>query len=173
MRVYLRIILRTIHHRPSPISSGYINTDQKCILYCLHKGLKLNLPSLLFKYLRDSVRDTRNNMKPRKYIPLGRLISDVLIESGLVDHLISLNMMEDVTVDVGKPLNRRNLKSIGLTDRVKVKPTMDTSWEALKDQREISNRMYLISKIDPLDVIAHYLQDLEAQGIDIYGFTLD
>ena len=88
------------------------------------------------KYLRDSVRDTRSNMKPKSYIPLGRLISEVMIESGLVNHLISLNLMEDVTVDVRKPLNWRNLKSMWLIDKVRVKPTRLTSWEALKDQRE-------------------------------------
>lgn len=66
-------------------------------------------------------------MKPRHYIPLGRLISDVLIENGLVDHLISLNLMEDVTAYVGKPLNTKNLKSMGLIDKVKVKLTKDTS----------------------------------------------
>lgn len=52
-------------------------------------------------------------MKPRNYIPLRKLISDVLIKSGLVDHLISHNLMEDVTVDVSKPLNARNLKNHG------------------------------------------------------------
>lgn len=95
----------TIHHRPTSNSSDYINIDQKCILYCLHKGLKLNLPALLFKYLRDSIRDTRNNMKPKTYIPLERMISDVLIENGLVDHLIHHNLMEDVIVDTGRHLN--------------------------------------------------------------------
>lgn len=138
LRVWLKIILGTIHRRPASRSLDYINTDQKCILYCLHKGLKLNLPSLLFKYLRDSVRDTRNNMKPRNNIPLGRLISDVLIESGMVDHLISNNMMEYVTVDVGKHLNSKNLKSMGIIDKVRIKPTLGNSWEALKDHRKIS-----------------------------------
>lgn len=153
LRVWLKIILGTIHHRPVSNSSDYINTDQKCILYCLHKGMKLNLPSLLFKHLRDSVKDTRNNMKPINYIPLGRLIYDFMIESESVDHLISLNLMEDVTVDVGKPLNGRNLRSMGLIDKVRVKPTKDTSWEALKDQREISHGIYLFSKIYPPKVI--------------------
>lgn len=97
--------------------------------------MKLNLPFLLLKYLRDSIRDTRNNMKPRNYIPLGRLISNVLVENGLVDHLISLNLMECVTVDVGKPHNGRNLKSMGLIDKVCVKPIRNTSWEKLKNQK--------------------------------------
>ena len=112
-------------------------------------------------------------MKPRNYIPLGRLISDVLIKSDLVDHLISLNLMEDVIVDVGQPLSGRNLKSMSLIDKVIIKPTKDTSWEALKDQRDISNEMYLFSKIDPPEVMVCYHQDLEAQGIDLSGFSLD
>lgn len=131
------------------------------------------LPTLLFKYLMDSVRDIRNHMKPRNYIPLGRLISDVLIESGLVDHLISYNLMEDVTVDIGKPLNARNLKSMGIIERVLVKPTLDTSWKALKDQRKIPNGLYLFSKIDPQEVIDYYLQDLAYQGVDISEFLVD
>lgn len=112
-------------------------------------------------------------MKPKNYIPLGRLISDVLIESGMIDHLISINMMEDVMVDVGKPLNARNLKSMRVIVKVRVKYTMDISWEALKDHRKIPNRLYLFSKIDPPKVIAHYLQDLASQGIDISEFSVD
>lgn len=75
----------------------------------------------------------------------------------MVDHLISLNLMEDVTVDVGKPLNVKILKSMGLIDKVRVKPIKDTSWEDLKDQRDIDNGMYLFSNIDPPEVIACYL----------------
>jgi hypothetical protein len=160
LRVWLKIILGTIHHRPASNSSDYINTDQKCILYCIHKGLKLCLPALLFKYLRGFVRDTRNNMKPRNYIPLGRLISDVLIESGLVDHLITFRLMEDVMIDTGRAQNARNLKSMGILNQVRVKPTLDTSWEALKDQRKIPHELYLFSKVDPLEVVMYYLDDL-------------
>ena len=112
-------------------------------------------------------------MKPKTYIPLGRLISDVLIESGMVDHLISINMMEDLTVDVGKPLKDINLKSMGVIDRVLVKPTLDTSWEALKDQRKIPNGLYLFSKIGTSEAITHYLQDLASQGIDISEFSME
>jgi hypothetical protein len=112
-------------------------------------------------------------MKTRNYIPLGRLISDVLIENGLVDHMIHLRLMEDVMIDTGRPQNARNLKRMGIIDQVRAKPTLDTSWEALKDQREIPNRLYLFSKIDPLEVIAYYLEDLYKQGVDITEFSVD
>ncbi|XP_050908526.1 uncharacterized protein LOC127122190 [Lathyrus oleraceus] len=173
LRVWMKIILGTTHHLPTSNFSDYINTDQKCILYYIHKGLKLNLPALLFKYIRDSVKDTRNNMKPRTHIPLRRLISNVLIESGLVDHLIHNNLMEDVTIDIGRPLNAQNLKSMGVIEQVRTKPTLDTSWEALKDQRKIPNGLYLFSKIDPPEVVAHYLQDLASQGVDICLYKTD
>ncbi|XP_050915941.1 uncharacterized protein LOC127131041 [Lathyrus oleraceus] len=173
LRVWLKIILGTIHHRPASNSFDYINTDQKCILYCVHKGLKLNLPALLFKYLRDSAKDTRNNMKPKTYIPLGRIIFDVLIESGLMDHLIHHNLIEDVTVDIGRPLNALNLKSMGVIEKVRAKPILDTSWEALKDQRKIPNGLYLFSKIDRPEVVAHYLHDLASQRVDISEFSVD
>lgn len=112
-------------------------------------------------------------MKPRTYIPLGRLIFDVLIESGLVDHLIHHNLMEDVTVDTGRPLNSRNLKSMEIIERVMVKPSLDTSWEALKDQIKIPNGLYLFTKIDPPEVVAQYLLDLANQGVDISDFSVD
>jgi hypothetical protein len=57
--------------------------------------------------------------------------------------------MEDVMIDTGRALNARNLKSMGIIDQVRAKPTLDTSWETLRDQREIPNGLYLFSKIDP------------------------
>ncbi|XP_050909443.1 pollen-specific leucine-rich repeat extensin-like protein 2 [Lathyrus oleraceus] len=81
--------------------------------------------------------------------------------------------MEDVTVDIGKPLNACNLKSMGVIEKVRAKPTLDISWEALKDQRKIPNVLYLFSKIDPPKVVAHYLQDLVSQGVDISEFSVD
>ncbi|XP_050919606.1 uncharacterized protein LOC127137164 [Lathyrus oleraceus] len=112
-------------------------------------------------------------MKRRTYIPLGRLISDVLIENGLVDHVISHNLMEDVTVDTGMPLNLRNLKSMRIIEKVIVKPSLDTSWEDLKDQSKIPNDLYLFSKIDRPELIDHYLQDLANQGVYISDFLVD
>ncbi|XP_050895502.1 uncharacterized protein LOC127102133 [Lathyrus oleraceus] len=81
--------------------------------------------------------------------------------------------MEDVIIDTGRPLNAQNLKSMGIIDQVRAKLTLDTSWEELKDQREIPNGLYLFSKIDPLEVIAYYLEDLAKQGVDISEFSVD
>ncbi|KAI5409756.1 hypothetical protein KIW84_055275 [Lathyrus oleraceus] len=173
LRVWLKIILGTIHHRPASNSSDYINTDQKCILYCIHKGLKLCLPALLFRYLRDFVRETRNNMKPRTYIPLGRLLSDVFIENWLVDHLEKNKLMEDLAIDTGRPLNSRNLKSMGILKKIQFKPTLDTSWDTLKDQRKLPHGLARFYKNEPREAILHYMQRLKDEGVDISDFRLD
>ena len=74
---------------PSTNSSSYINTRNKFMLFLLEKGAKLGLPSLLFKFMRDSIRESRtggsSKKSRRKFIPNDRLISDILVESGLVD----------------------------------------------------------------------------------------
>ncbi|XP_050918664.1 flocculation protein FLO11-like [Lathyrus oleraceus] len=57
--------------------------------------------------------------------------------------------MEDVMIYTGRAMNARNLKSMGILDQVRAKPTLDTSREALKDQRKIPHGLYLFSKIDP------------------------
>ncbi|XP_050898372.1 flocculation protein FLO11-like [Lathyrus oleraceus] len=80
--------------------------------------------------------------------------------------------MEDVMIDTRRALNAKNLKSMGILDQVRAKPTLDTSWEALKDQRKIPNGLYLFSKIDPPEVILYYLDDLRKQGVDISDFNI-
>lgn len=62
---------------------------------------------------------------------------------------------------------------MGLIDKVLVKPTRNTSQEKLKDKREKADEMYLFTKIDPLEVIEFYLEDLEAQGYDTSSFSMD
>lgn len=62
---------------------------------------------------------------------------------------------------------------MGIIEKVLVNPSLDNSWEALKDQRKIPNGLYLFSKIDLPEVIAHYLQDLANQGANISYFSVD
>lgn len=83
------------------------------MLYCLETKSKMNLPSILFKYLREMIRDTRNGAtKPRKWIPLGRIISDVLVESQLVKALENVQLSEDLKAELGNPFNGKTLKNM-------------------------------------------------------------
>lgn len=89
LRVWFKILLGCIHHKPLSSSVDYINTNQKYMLYYLPTRTKINLPSILFKYLTEMVKNTRDgSLKLRKWIPLGRLISDTLFESKLFQTLM-------------------------------------------------------------------------------------
>lgn len=106
LRVWYMIILGCINHRPSTNNSNYINTRQKIMLFLLENGVKLGLPSLLFKLIRDSIRESRiggSSRKARsKFIHNGRLISDILVESGVVDDLLVSGLTEELVKDDGK-----------------------------------------------------------------------
>lgn len=77
-------------------------------MFFLENGLKLGLPSILFKFMRDSVRESRigGSLKKNKskFIPNGRLISDILVENGLVDDLLTSGLTDELVKDAGKIL---------------------------------------------------------------------
>ena len=60
LRIWLKIILGCIHTRSSTSSSDFANTDQKYMLYFLKEGIKMDLPFILFNFLRDSVKEFRD-----------------------------------------------------------------------------------------------------------------
>lgn len=81
LRVWLRILLGCVHYRPSSNSSNYINTDQNYMLYYISYRIRINLPSILFKYMRELANETRNGgTKIIKWIPIGRLIFDMIVK---------------------------------------------------------------------------------------------
>lgn len=112
-RIWAKILLGGIHHCPAGNSADYINADQKYMLYYFAKGVKMNLPSILFKYWRERVKEIRNSgSKHRKCIPLGRMILDIHVEIKLVAKLEEMNFRDDLYTEVGKYFNRKNLKNI-------------------------------------------------------------
>lgn len=71
----------------------------------------MNFPSILFKYLRYMVKETMNESpKIRKWIPMGRLISDILFESKLMHKLMEAEMTKEVDFKIRKNFNRHSLK---------------------------------------------------------------
>lgn len=92
------------------------------MLFFLEKGLKLGLPSILFKFMRDSIRESRtggfSKKNKSKFIPNGRLIFDILVENGLVDDLIVSGLTNELVKDVVKVLWGKNPKSMDLISRI-------------------------------------------------------
>src|ERR1044072_1329041 len=177
LRIWHRILLTCINPRPLNFSPDYINANQKCILYPLQNKNKLCLPAILFLHLRESIlksRTTANETdKIIKYIPFGRLISDILVENGLVRFLRDeAQFTIDLTASIGDTLNGRNLKNMEIIDKVLVEPTPEDE-EVVVDRRQMVDDFPPFSKEEPFEVIMEYVRLQVADGKDMSWFTYD
>ncbi|CAI8599250.1 unnamed protein product [Vicia faba] len=88
LRIWFKIFLGRFYHRNSINYSDYINIDQKYLLIFIQAGVKVNLPEILFNYLKYTIVKTRDNgSKSRKWVPIRRLVYDIMVESKLVEFL--------------------------------------------------------------------------------------
>ena len=77
-----------INHKKPTSSPDYINIDKQFMLYFISKKTRINLPHLLFNPPRTSVKETREEKRTKRdWIPMGKLISDILTENMLIEHL--------------------------------------------------------------------------------------
>lgn len=166
LRVWFKIIMGCIHHQSSRNSSNYINTIQKYMMFFLEKGFKLALPAFLFKFLMGSIRETRTGSTSKKgrFIPNGRLISDLLVENCLVDDLLINRLTEELIKDARKILRRKNLMSISLISKV-LKPNIIHSKDDICGMRIPVDNFPIFTKIDPLEVLEYYLESYLKDGI--------
>src|ERR1044072_8539168 len=177
LRIWSKIILGCINPRPSTSSSDYVNANQKYMLYYLINHDKICLPSLLFYYLRDMVQKTRTTTNEGKkvvsYIPFGRLISDILVENGLVKFLEEeAEYTQDLTASVGDVLDARNLKKMGIVQSIIVDPIPANQEEILGRSKDIHD-FPLFTKLDPPEVIAEYIFMMQEAGFDMSNFDYD
>src|SRR3954463_8792155 len=91
-QVWDEIILGSLHHRKKMFSpSAYISPDHKYTLFCIGRRMELNISHILFQNLKTSLVESRDEERakcphlPRNIIPFARMISDILIESDLLD----------------------------------------------------------------------------------------
>lgn len=122
LKVWFKMIMGCIHHRPNTNSSNYVNIRQKFMFFFLEKRLKVALPFILFKFLGDSIRESITGSSSKKskgkIIPNGRLISDILVENGLVDDLLVGGLTDELVKESGKVFWSKNLKTMGLISKI-------------------------------------------------------
>lgn len=131
----------------------------------------MNLPSILFKCLRELVKETRNgSTKAKKWIPMGRLIFGVLFERKLVQTLLELCLTKEVDRNVGKVFNGRNLKNVSLISTV-------TDPSEVLDKNTIAYRRIrvgdfpLFTKEDPSEILEAYIADYLAISITLVAYS--
>lgn len=161
LRVWFKIILACIHHGPSTNNSDYVNTHYKFMLFFLEKGLKMGLPSILFKFMRDFIRESKTcgslKKNKSKFSPNGRMISDILVENSLVNDLSVSGLTNELVKDTGKIFWGKNLKSMDIISRV-VRQNFIPLKDDICGMRTPIDNLPIFTKINSPEVLKYYLE---------------
>src|ERR1044072_3557943 len=106
-----------------------------------------------------------------KYIPFGRLISDLLTQNGLIQDIRKTGITEDLTESIGDVMDGKNLDRMGVIDKLEVTPMSEDPKEILK-QHFMCDGFPMFYDHEPKEVLADYIYWLGEQGENIEGFTV-
>ncbi|XP_057443940.1 uncharacterized protein LOC130736110 [Lotus japonicus] len=170
LRILHKIMLNCLNTRPSGSSPDYINFTTKVMMFFIKTKQKICLPYFLFTYLKDCIKKSRTTASESKstikYIPFGRLLSDIFVESNLVKDLIKAGCTEDLTTLTGDALTSKTLKRMGLIDNKVAAAFVSKPAEIVKRRIRIDD-FPLWSKADDPEAILHYINHLKSHGLDI------
>ena len=117
------------------------------------------------KETREAQR-VKNPKSKRNWIPLGRLISDILTENGLIAHLEEANLLGELEPTCGKALTGKNLLKRKLIDKLLVEPTPYVSATVTR-RRILVEDFPLFNSGDHPEIILHFIEACKESGIPI------
>src|SRR3954465_4453850 len=169
-KAWAEIILGSLHHRKRMLSSSYISPSHIFRLPRIRKQIEINISHILFENLKTSIFDSREDERakyphiPRTTIPFGRMISDILIESKVVDFLRNPNTSHSLEVTHGPIFNGVDLFGLEVIKKV---PVMCTSFPDIVSRRiAVEGFISLFHK--ELDrVVKFYLEDCVRKQSDV------
>ena len=92
------------------------------------------------------------------------MISDILTENRLIEHLTEAQEISTLEATAGKPLNAKNLKKMKIIENIKKEPTV-TPHETITSRRIPLEDFPLFSEIDSKpEIIVRYLEACKADG---------
>ncbi|XP_058733234.1 uncharacterized protein LOC131604836 [Vicia villosa] len=130
-RIWAKILMGCIYHRKATVSPNYVNKDQQDILYCIGKQDKVDLPYIIFNHMWNHVKDSREQARlksskyKRNFIPFGRIITDLLVQTGLVGDLEKAGIIKDPFAMCGSTMNAHTLKKMNLIETIVTSPSVD------------------------------------------------
>src|SRR3954469_444462 len=118
-RIWTKILLGCFYHRKSTHASDFISNDQRYILYCIATQKKVDAIYIIFNHMWKAVKDSRNAFRKENAgttIPFGRIITNLLVHSKIVESLESEGIIKDLDVTTGACLNAFSLKKMKIID---------------------------------------------------------
>src|SRR4051812_41458627 len=169
-QVWAEIILGSLHHRKKMLSSSYSSPDHKYTLFCIGKKIEINISHILFENLKTSIFESREDERakyphiPRTTIPFGRMISDILIESKVLDSIRKLNASHFLGVVQGPIFNGVDLFRLELIKNV---PFVCTSFPDILSRRVAVEGFVSLFHKELHQVVKLYLEDCVRKLSDI------
>src|SRR3954468_9181487 len=169
-KVWAEIILGTLHHRKGMLCSSYISPTHKYTLSCIGKKIGINISHILFENLKTSIFESREDERakyphiPRTTIPFGRMISDILIESKVVDFVRKLNASYFLGVIQGPIFNGVDLFRLELIQSV---PSVCPSFPDILLRRVVVEGFVSLFHKELHQVVKLYLEDCVRKQSDI------
>src|SRR3954464_13520916 len=120
-RIWTKILLGCFYHRKSTHASDFISNDQRYILYCIATQKKVDAIYIIFNHMWKAVKDSRNAFRKENAgttIPFGRIITNLLVHSKIVESLESEGIIKDLAVTTGACLNAFSLKKMKIIDTI-------------------------------------------------------
>ena len=111
------------------------------------------------------MKETREEERTKRdWIPLRILISDILMENRLIEHLTEAWVISTLKASAGKPLNAKNLKKMKIIESFKKEPTI--SYHEVITSRRIPLKDFpLSSETDASpEIIVRYLEACKEGG---------
>src|SRR3954470_4013612 len=169
-KVWAEIILGSLHHRKRMLSSSYISPDHKHTLFCIGKKTEINISHILFENLKTSILESREEERAkyphlsRTTIPFGRMISDILTESKVLDSIRKLNASHLLGVVQGPIFNGVDLFRLELIQNV---PSVCPSFPDILSRRVVVEGFASLFQEELHQVVKSYLEDCIRKQSDI------
>src|SRR4051812_17260041 len=96
-------------------------------MYCLGTQKKVDVTYIIFKHMWNAVEDSRDeNMKKKiTVIPFGRIITNLLVQTKMVDVLEKARIVKDPYTIIGSVLNGHTLRKMGIIQAIDPAPKPD------------------------------------------------
>src|SRR4051812_7595459 len=119
-KIWTKILLGCFYHRKGTHASDFVNNEQKYILYCIATKKKVDVIYIIFNHMWKAVKDSRNAFREKKcnIIPFGRIITNLLAHSKIVEKLEVEGIINDLAVTLGSCLNASTLKKMNVIDTI-------------------------------------------------------
>ncbi|XP_058759910.1 uncharacterized protein LOC131633216 [Vicia villosa] len=94
-------------------------------MYCIGTQKKVDVTYIIFNHLWNAVRDYRDESRTKKkgiVIPFGRIITNLLVQTKMVEELETAGVIKDPYTIIGSTLNATSLRKMGLIQAIENAP---------------------------------------------------